>query len=298
MTRIVQLDFCTSRLAMAATTAIAAMPLLFTAPSAAAPSAQLLPHRAIYEMTLDNNASGGSIGNIVGRMVFEIKGSRCEGFTQTMRMVTRVTPQKGAPRTTDIRTSSWEAADGKQFRFDSKQYMNQKLSEKSAGTATRKSDATPGSGVDIQITVPNQRKIAVDGPIMFPAQHSLAILKAASDGKRSVFTRIYDGSEQGAKAYETNTFIGKAENGTAPLPRSMETNIGGATALKGRTSWPVIMSFYEIGGDKNDAPPIYEMAFRYFDNGVSTDLRIDYGKFALKGRLSKLETIEQAACDQ
>ena len=52
---------------------------------------KLTPHRAVYEVTLDDARSASGITGIDGRMVFEFSGSECDGYTLNMRMVTQMT---------------------------------------------------------------------------------------------------------------------------------------------------------------------------------------------------------------
>ena len=65
-----------------------------------------------------------------GRMVYELTGSECAGYTQSMRFVTRMTNQEGTATVTDMRSSSWEdALAAHRLRFSSSQYETQKLSK-------------------------------------------------------------------------------------------------------------------------------------------------------------------------
>ena len=63
-------------------------------PSAAAEFKGLTPHRAVYDITLVDARPGAGITELSGRMVYELTGSSCAGYTQKMRFVTRTT----APR--------------------------------------------------------------------------------------------------------------------------------------------------------------------------------------------------------
>ena len=56
----------------------------------------LAPHRAVYEITLAKSNSGSGVSELTGRMVYELAGSSCEGWTQNMRFVTRSSNQEGA----------------------------------------------------------------------------------------------------------------------------------------------------------------------------------------------------------
>ncbi len=80
---------------------------------------KLVPHRAIYEMSLDDARTASGITGIDGRMVFEFTGSECDGYSLNMRMVTQMTNSQGQTNLTDLRSSTWEQGDGQKFRFQS-----------------------------------------------------------------------------------------------------------------------------------------------------------------------------------
>jgi hypothetical protein len=69
----------------------------FPQPLLAFAASKLVPHRAIYEMTLDEARSASGITGIDGRMVFEFTGSPCDGYSLNMRMVTQMTDSQGQP---------------------------------------------------------------------------------------------------------------------------------------------------------------------------------------------------------
>ena len=77
----------------------------------------LLPHRAVYDISLDNASSSSNIASVSGRLVFEVTGSSCEGFTVNSRFVTEVNDQDGGRRVTDLRSSTYENAGAAPCRY-------------------------------------------------------------------------------------------------------------------------------------------------------------------------------------
>ena len=57
-----------------------------------------------------------------------------------MRMVTQMTDSQGQTNLTDLRSSTWEQGNGQKFRFQSAQYLNDKLGDVTMGRATRDPD--------------------------------------------------------------------------------------------------------------------------------------------------------------
>ena len=250
----------------------------------------LAPHQAVYEITLDRSRGGSGVSDMSGRMVYELKGSECEGYTQTMRFVTRMTNQEGATVVTDMRSSSTEDASARNFRFNSSQFKDSKLSESTDGGAAR---SGPSGEVKVELTRPERKEVQLKPDVFFPIQHSIALIAAAEKGESIFQADLYDGSEKGQKVYATTAYIGRkyatGHNKRLPAAKSAER-------LDGLKSWPVSISYFEPGSDKQDAVPAYELAFLYFENGVSRRLYIDYGEFAIRGSLKEIAFLEPGKC--
>ena len=272
---------------------IAALPVAITLlipPARASDAVTFAPHRAIYEITLANSAAGSGVVDMSGRMVYELGGSACEGFTQNMRFVTRSTNQDGADTINDLRTSSWEEAAGKRLRFSSTQYQNEDVTEASQGDASR----TKGSdSIGVDLVKPLKKHFILPADVYMPMQHATMLIQSARIGKTLMAAKLYDGAEKGEKFYSTTAVIGKKfEPGATKNPASFKD----AARLDGIASWPISISYFDTGKDKLDSPPAYELSFRYFENGVTTDLKIDYGEFAIKGQLKELTFHDASKC--
>lgn len=276
------------------------------APSAAV---KLAPHRAIYEMTLGDSRSGSGVTDLSGRMVFEITGSACEGYTQNMRFVMETSNRDGASSTTDMRSSSWEDGAAGRYRFTVSNYRDQEQTDSTSGNALRSSAATsaPGKAADkpsegknnggevkVELTKPKATSLSLPGKVVFPVQHSRMLIDSAMAGQSLLEADLYDGSEKGEKVYATAAVIGKPVTSEPP---SVAAKVKNADKLKGMASWPVAISYFDKSKDKEDALPVYEIAFRYFANGVSENLVIDYGDFSIRGALKAIEFYDMPKCD-
>ncbi len=269
---------------------LAVMPGSSALAQAARDVVKFAPHRAVYDISLDRASPGSGVSDMTGRMVYELTGNVCDGYTQNMRFVTRMSGQEGESQISDLRTSSWEEAAGGRMRFDLKQYRNDELEEATEGLADRKG----GEGsVDVKLRAPTKKGLKIDGSALFPMQHSQELIRAARRGTRVFTVPLYDGSEKGEKVYLTTSFIGnKLDDGEAGVPRKLAE----AGGLDASASWPVSISYFEPGAKKIDAVPSYELSFRFFDNGISTRLHIDYGEFAIRGELADLKMLPAAKC--
>ena len=249
---------------------------------------KLVAHRAIYEMTLDDARSASGITGIDGRMVFEFIGSECDGYSLNMRMVTHMTDSQGQTNLTDLRSSTWEQGDGQKYRFQSAQYLNDKLGDVTMGRAVRE---TPNETVKLKLSQPSHAELNLTGQVLFPTQHSLALIDAAQTGQALFQARIYDGSEKGRKVYDTTAFIGTmVEPGADPKLEAAAKDKG----LGALASWPVSIGYFEPKG--GDLTPSYQIDFRLYQNGVSRELLIDYGDFSIHGTLTALEYLKAPKC--
>ena len=274
----------------AAALAVALSPLLYQT-AGAAEATSLAAHRAVYEITLDKAKSGAGMSDLTGRMVYELTGSACEGYTQNMRFVTRMINQDGQAQLTDIRSSSWEDGNGQRLRFNTSQIKDEAQPELTTGDAARS-----GTGdVQIELSKPQKKSLGIGKGALFPMQHSRALLEAAARGQSVLQADLYDGSDQGDKVYATTTVIGRPN----PLGAAKEMpKLQNIEQLDQVPSWPVSISYFEPGAETKDALPVYELSFRFYANGVSQKLLIDYGEFAIRGGLSKIEFLEPSKCER
>jgi hypothetical protein len=268
-----------------------ALTALASFPAVAAEAAHFAPHRAIYELSMADATAGSGVSGVSGRMVYELSGSSCDGYTQNMRFVTIMTNQEGTETVSDLRNSSWEEADGKKLRFSSSQYQNDELADASQGDAARTKGSTPVVGVDL--IKPAKKRVSLPADVYFPMQHAYTLVQAAKSGVKMFTANLYDGSEKGEKYYLTTTVIGKEYT---PGAKPMAASFKGAERLQGVRSWPMTISYFEAGKNKQDQTPAYELSFRYFENGVTSDLKIDYGEFAIKGELKELTFLDPGKC--
>jgi hypothetical protein len=260
-------------------------------PATAGEAVHFAPHRAVYELSMADSTAGSGISGVSGRMVYELNGSLCDGYTQNMRFVTIMTNQEGTETVSDLRNSSWEEADGKKLRFSSTQYQNDELADASQGDAARTKGSTPVVGVDL--IKPKKKRVSLPTDVYFPMQHANTLVQAAKRGLKIFAANLYDGSEKGEKYYSTTTVIGKKYVAGA---KTFAASFKGAERLQGVDSWPMAISYFEAGKDKQDQTPAYELSFRYFENGVTSNLKIDYGSFAIKGELKELTFLDPGKC--
>lgn len=251
----------------------------------------LSPHRAVYDVSLVRAQGGSGISEMTGRLVYELTGNPCIGYSQTMRFVTQIVNQEGAMSLSDLRMTSWEDAASRSFRFNTSQYKDRKLTDSTVGDASR----TDGSGrLKVALTQPSRKQLDLAPQAMFPVQHSRELVARAMKGEQLFTADLYDGSEKGDKIYTTVSFIGRAR---APGDLTGLADVESAKPLDQLVAWPMSISYYDSQNKGEDAVPAYEVAYLYYANGVSRRLMIDYGSFAVRGTLKEIAFLDPGKCE-
>lgn len=278
--------------APAALTAAAALlcPQVLLAAPPAGKEVVFAPHRAIYDLSLDSAKSGSGVAGVNGRIVYELTGSACEGYAQSMRFVTQTLNQEGEVQTTDLRTSSWEEVPARRLRFSTSTYQNEIQAEQTQGVARR---AHSSGDAAVDLVRPEKRQVKLNGNIYFPIQHSMAVIQAAREGRTILAADLFDGSETGDKVYVTSTAIGRQ---TKPGAGPVVSLAKGVAGLDRVPSWPISVSYFSAAQGPGDAVPLFEMSYRFHDNGVTSSLRINHGDFAIRGELKELTYLEASPC--
>ena len=128
----------------------------------------------------------------------------------------------------------------------------------------------------------------MNGDAVFPNAQMKDIIAAAREGRTLLPLRLFDGSDDGRKVYETLAVIGHEIKPGAEGELEEAARQDGLAKL---SRWPVVLSYY--GPGRADALPSYILSFDLYDNGVSRALKLDYGDFVLKGDLVRLDLLPE-----
>lgn len=262
-----------------------ALPAMAQQPPAAQPVLQ--PHRMAYELSLAPGRANTSMQSIRGLMVMEFSGSACDGYATNFRQVMELVGSDGDQRSMDFRVNLWEEGAGKSFRFTMRNVINGAVARDADGEATRRNDGS----VAVVMKRPPGQKSDFDGNVVFPSAMTLALLDAARKGNRSFETRLFDGSENGEKAYDVVGVIGNPIEGDRN--NRLEPVLRG-NALDAVKRWPITLSYFEDG--QGDRTPAYRMRTVTFDNGVLGDITFEFPEFNLAAKAVKYEPLPLDSC--
>jgi len=246
---------------------------------ASAGAVDLVPHRAVYAMTLASTKSGSGIAGASGEMTYEFTDS-CDGWTISNRTNLKFSYNEGDLVDSGWEFLTWESKDGLRYRFHVRSTRDGELSEEIDGIANLEGKGKKGIAT---YTLPEPLKLDLPKGTLFPTDHTNVLLAAAAAGEVVVPRVMFDGSGiEGA--FLVNAVIGKS----APARETIRSPL-----LSGQ-SWRVSMAFFQHEG--NESVPDYELRLNYYGNGVADQVLQDFGTFSLRGKLTKLEKLPKPDC--
>jgi hypothetical protein len=250
----------------------------------------LVPHRAIYDLSLGDTRANTQVAGVRGRILYDFDGNACQGYSLEFRQVSELDSGEGKVSTTDLRSTTWEGADAKSFKFTSQNFVDQNLVDTVDGHAEHDTSKTA-----VNLDKPQQKSLNLAAGVVFPTEHMLRIINAARAGQNILDFPVYDGSETGDKVFDTLTVIGGK---IAPGERNHADAAAGVPSLAALPRWPVKISYFERGQaqDSSEQTPAYAIGFELYENGISRALTLDYNDFVVNGKLSSLELKDEKPC--
>jgi hypothetical protein len=265
---------------------------LSAAPAARPELVEFVPHRAVYDLKLSSARGNRPVESVRGRILYDFTGSRCEGYALQFRQVSEIDAGEGLVMTTDLRATTWEDAAAKTFRFNSQNFIDQKLKSAVDGRAERS-----GPKVGVNLRKPATKKFGIETGAFFPTDHMRRIIVAARAGQTILEGPVYDGSDSGEKVYDTLSVIGQPIDPERSKPTDATVKDSGLANMR---RWPVSISYFDRTKAKDDKTgeqtPVYSIRFELYENGISRALILDYNDFVVTGEMTSLEVRNAKAC--
>lgn len=246
---------------------------------------KILPHKAIYKIEMISKRSSAQVLNISGEMFFALK-STCDAWATDHRFNLLYEYADSAPMRITSDFTTYEAHTGDNFDFNSRRRRDGVLYEELRGLAMM----TDGAGT-ADYTLPQDLEFNLPEGTLFPMAHTASVLRVAREGKKFFVATIFDGSDEEGPA-EVTAFIGKPVNAMAQMAPSAAID----TALLNTPSWRMRLAFFPLNSAESEAD--YEMDIVLHDNGVISDMVVDYKDFSVTQKLVALEALPTASCGQ
>jgi EipB-like len=278
----------------ASRSAVVACALFFAAPASIVRAEEapivLVPHRAVYDLTLARARDNAQVAAVRGRILYDFDGNACEGYTLQFRQVSELDSGEGKVSTSDLRSTTWEGGDSKRFKFTSQNFLDRNLVDSVDGHAEHGAGATA-----ISLAKPEEKALDIDAAVVFPTQHMVRVINAARASQTLLDFPVFDGSDTGEKVYDTLTVIGRK---LSAEDRKHDDAAADEAKLATVPRWPVTISYFEKGkAQKNtEQTPVYAIGFELYENGISRALSLDYNEFVVSGKLSSLEIKTPKPC--
>jgi hypothetical protein len=252
--------------------------VLLAAPTAAA---EIMPHRALYAMSLNRSQGDAGVTGAGGTMAYQW-GEVCDGWTVEQRYRLKM----GYSESPDVSISSnfvtWESKDGLRYRFNQKETRNGAEQDEIKGEARLDG---PGKGGTATFEKPDGKSLDLPAGTLFPSAHTIMLINKALAGENFVSAHVFDG------ATAENAVLVSAVIGAKVEP---DAEAAKKSPLLNRPGWRVRLAFFPA--DPKAEKPDYELSMVLLDNGVSRDMVIDYGEYAIRAKLDDIEALPKPHC--
>lgn len=260
--------------------------LLIIAPVPEQQTARLIPHKALYDIKMVSKHSGAPIVNISGQMYYEWEET-CDAWDSDhhFNLLYEYADSPAMKITSDF--TSYEAFDGKSFHFSSRRKRGGTLFQELRGMANIAGSAGKPENRAVY-TVPEGLSHDLPAGTLFPMAHTVELVKRMQNGDKFYPAVVFDGSdEEGPVAI--NTFIGKEINAVEEIDITGEID----KSLLESPARKMRMAFFPLANDNAEAD--YEMDIIFHENGVVSNMLVEYDKFSVSQRLVALEASPRTA---
>jgi hypothetical protein len=257
-----------------------ALGIAFTA--APGHAAEMVPHRALYSMTLASADSTSGVIGARGAMQYRFADG-CDGWTVETRTYLRIAYDHGSEVESTWSFITWESKDGLRYRFRINQARDGRTIEDTRGEAEL--EARDGPGV-VWYTKPEREAVDLPAGTLFPTDHLARMLAAATAGEKRFVRPMYDGSGE-----EGPDLLSAVIAPIAPAERPGQAKAAG---LAPSPAWHIRLAFFPQ--DAKDAAPVFEIGVRYRADGIAEWVEQDFGDFILDLQPTEIEILDPPVC--
>lgn len=259
------------------------------------PAQSLIPHKALYEVKMVSGKSGSQMVNIAGKMFYEWKPT-CEGWITNHRFSLNYEYADNPSLNVTSDFSTFENFDSQLLNFSTRRKRDGEVYEELRGRAAINS-AENGPG-KVVYSIPEDLSFPLDPGTLFPTAHTMKLLQQAKSGKKFFTARIFDGSDSEG-AVDITSFISVKDQ---PAQSMLKKNEGFKPAAAGSVdqsllatpSWNVRMAFFPVKDKESTSD--YELSMVFHENGIISDMVIEYSDFSVSQKLVALERIAPPNC--
>jgi hypothetical protein len=247
----------------------------------AAGAAEIVPHRALYTMSLGRAQGDAGVTGAGGTMAYQW-GRVCDGWTVEQHYRLKMAYAESPDVSIASNFVTWESQDGLRYRFNQKETRNGAGEEEISGQAKLDGPDKGGSAV---FEKPENKTFKLPADVLFPSAHTMFLIDKAQAGENFVSRHVFDGATA-ESAVLVSAVIGPKVEPDAEIAKK--------SPLLDRPGWRVRLAFFPA--DPKAEKPDYELGMVLLDNGVSRDMVIDYGEYAIRAKLDDIEVLPKPGC--
>lgn len=260
--------------------------VLLSLATASVGAVEIAPHRALYTMSLASVRPNSGVVGARGTMIYEW-GETCDGWTVQQRYRLRMLYAEASQVDVSSNYVTWESKDGLRYRFNERKLRNGEVDEEVRGEAHLDG---PGKGGVAEFTRPDTKRMELAPGVIFPTMHTIELIRHAEAGDQFFTRQVFDGTNE-ENAVQISAVIAGA---LSPQATAASGDHLPKSPLLLRPSWRARLAFFPYGSKSEQ--PDYELGTRILDNGVSSDMVLDYGDFSIKARLDDIEALPKPTC--
>ncbi len=239
------------------------------------------PHKAIYALATDRIRAAPDLAHADGAIYYELRET-CTDWRMRQRFRLRLTRDDREAVETETDSLLVEARDGRRLSFEVVTKAGDTVTERLSGVATLSRIGGPGV---VELKEPAPARIPLPAGTVFPTRHFLTVVRAAERGRRSFWSTVFDGSEEGGRHSGINVVI---------LDRKPSPGEAEPRPILRRPGWLMRVTYFSP--EAADGAPTYSFRAHLTDNGVARDMLLDYGAFTLTSTLKAIEPLDRPDC--
>lgn len=233
-------------------------------------------HKALYDIKIATARSGSQVINIAGQMFYEWQPT-CDAWISNHRFNMLYEYADAPPLRITSDFSTFEAFSGQGLQFTSTRTSNGEVFEEIRGTVVKDAD-----GMRAEYRLPEPLTHDLPDTTLFPIGHTIEVARRAANGEKIFNAVLFDGSDTEGPV-EVNAFIGERAD---VRPSLLKRDSVDAELLKSPAR-NIRLAFFPI--EEDQVASDYEMDLIFHDNGVISDMLVEYSDFSVTQELIALE---------
>lgn len=253
----------------------------------------LIPHKARYNLQMVHNNAPTKVSDIQGVMTYNFVKT-CQSWLTDQTLNLEMVQTDGIPMRSVNHFFSDERFDGTEYHYSSDNVINKQPVDRGVGKVfadnKKKAYYAYHQGMEGKL-----EKI-VFPKVTFPVHHLTEILYQAKKGTPIYHATVFDGSFAD-EPVSINAITSSHRN---TVDDTLKAVFADYKQYLSPSNWSISYAYFKndtAPQDEETSPdPDYESEVKMMENGIITELTIQYPDFILKGNLVGFEPLDKPKC--